>query len=149
MAELHSLPHTSSWRGAHFRFKSALFWDITTCIPVEVRRRQWTKNKPTRKKQLHNLCSIRTIVRMSKLRKCNTHGRCPFHVLLLSTLKMEAVRASETSVGFYRTIKRCIPEEATLLTRSYRCERLKFKNFASVLSSVVFHFSSENLLHLC
>jgi hypothetical protein len=36
---------------------------------------------------------------------------------------MGAVRSSETSVGFYRTIQRCIPEERTLL--SYRCGSLK------------------------
>jgi hypothetical protein len=40
-----------------------------------------------------------------------------------STLKMEAIRSSETSVDSQRTTWRYIPEDGTVL--NYRCENLK------------------------
>jgi hypothetical protein len=40
-----------------------------------------------------------------------------------STLKMEAICSSETSVGFQRTTRRYIPEDNTL--SNHRCESLK------------------------
>jgi hypothetical protein len=43
-----------------------------------------------------------------------------------STLKMEATRSSETSVDFYRTTWRYIPEDRTL--HNYICETLNPTN---------------------
>jgi hypothetical protein len=44
--------------------------------------------------------------------------------LIFSTVKMEAICSSETSVGFQRTTRRYIPDDITI--RIYRCENLKF-----------------------
>jgi hypothetical protein len=41
-----------------------------------------------------------------------------------STLKMEAIFSSETSVDFQRTTRRYIPEDGTL--HNHRCENLNF-----------------------
>jgi hypothetical protein len=43
-----------------------------------------------------------------------------------STLKMEAISSSETSVEFQRTTRRHIPEDATL--QNHGCENLKSYN---------------------
>jgi hypothetical protein len=54
-----------------------------------------------------------------------------------STLKMEAIWSSETSVDFQRTARCYIPEDGTL--QNHRCENLKSYQVDS--SSSVFHHS--------
>jgi hypothetical protein len=49
-----------------------------------------------------------------------------------STLKMEVIRSSETSVDFQRTTGRYIPEDSTL--HSHRCEH--FKSYKKLLNSM-------------
>jgi hypothetical protein len=51
-----------------------------------------------------------------------------------STLKMEALCSSKTSVATQRTTRRHIPEDDTL--HNHRCENLKFYLHNSVLSSL-------------
>jgi hypothetical protein len=43
--------------------------------------------------------------------------------IIISTLKMEAIFSSETSVDFHRTTRRYIPEDRTLY--NHGCENLK------------------------
>jgi hypothetical protein len=52
---------------------------------------------------------------------CHLLVSCPAY---FSTLKMEVICSSETSVDFQRTTRRYIPEDSTL--HNYRCENLKF-----------------------
>jgi hypothetical protein len=67
-----------------------------------------------------------------------------------STLKMEAICSSETSVDFQRTTQRYIPEDSTL--HNHRCENLKshsphsFLGFVHRLAFPTEHSVSE--LHL-
>jgi hypothetical protein len=49
-----------------------------------------------------------------------------------STLKIDAVRSSETSVDFYQTIRHHILEDSSL--HSYRNENLKANGFVFVLA---------------
>jgi hypothetical protein len=64
--------------------KSTIFWDITLCSPVCVNRR------------------------------CHLLARWFPAELIYSTLKMEAICSSETSVDTQRTTRSYIPEDGTL-----------------------------------
>jgi hypothetical protein len=58
-----------------------------------------------------------------------------------SSLKMEAIRSSETSVNFHRTTWRYIPEGRSL--HNYRCENLKFNSY------ILFCFVSGKRKQVC
>jgi hypothetical protein len=69
-------------------------------------------------------------------------------LLKFSTLKMEAICSSETSVASQQTTRRHIPEDDTL--HNHRCESLKsygttFQCIAGKVASVINYCSKENL----
>jgi hypothetical protein len=68
--------------------RSTLFWDITLCSPLKV---NWRFEGTYRSIFMSN----------------NKPNKKPV------TLKMEAIRSSETSLDFQRTIRRYIPEDTT------------------------------------
>jgi hypothetical protein len=72
--------------------KSTIFWDTTLCSPLKVNRRFG---------ETYRLPYAFTLV------FCSAH---------FSTLKMEAIYSSETSVDLQRTIRRYIPEDSVLAT---------------------------------
>jgi hypothetical protein len=97
-----------TWKGnSHVGFqvptevvmKSTIFWDITPCSQLKVNRRFGGPLLAT----------------------CFHAG---FLLGLFSTLKMEAICSSETSVDFQRTTRRYIPEDSTLQTQSYLINKL-------------------------
>jgi hypothetical protein len=83
--------------------KSTIFWDITACNPLSGNRRFGGTCR-------FHLCLPSAFTLVS----CSAYS---------STLKMEAIWSSETSVDFQRTTQRYIPEHSTLHNR--RCENLK------------------------
>jgi hypothetical protein len=85
---------------------SSIFWDITPCSPLRVNRRFGGIYR------LHTaeLCLPPAFTLVS----CSAYS---------STLKMEAICFSETSVDFQRTTWRYIQEDSTL--HNQRCENLK------------------------
>jgi hypothetical protein len=87
--------------------KSTIFWDITPCCPLKVNRRFGGT---------YRLFSA-----------CFHAGSCSAYS---STLKMEAICSSETSVEFQPTTWRYIPEESTLRTLQYAWWRShRYKRF--------------------
>jgi hypothetical protein len=83
--------------------KSIIFWDMTPCSPLNCTRRFGGTYR------LHL---------QGQLATCLLAG-----LLNYSTLKMEAIRSSETSGAIQRTTRRHIPEDDTL--HNHRCENLK------------------------
>jgi hypothetical protein len=65
--------------------KSSIFWDITACSPLKVNRR---------------FCLPPSFTLVS----CSAH----------STLKIEVICSSETSIDLQQTIRRFVPEDSTL-----------------------------------
>jgi hypothetical protein len=55
--------------------------------------------------------------------ECHLHARWFLAEIIFSTLKMEAIFSSETSVDPQQTTRRYIPEDGTL--HNHRCENLK------------------------
>jgi hypothetical protein len=87
-----------------------------------------SKNKPRKKpasKQVARRAPVFTLVSCS-----------PY----FSTLKMEAIFSSETSVDTPRTTRRYIPEDGTL--HNYRCENLKFYTFVQCLRCIKINMSN-------
>jgi hypothetical protein len=96
--------------------KSTIFWDITPCSPSNVNRlsggayrlhfQGWrisrARNQRESKWQAEFFAS------------CSAYS---------STLKMEAICSTETSIDIRRTTRRYIPEDSTL--HNHRCENLK------------------------
>jgi hypothetical protein len=95
--------------------KSTIFWDIMPCSLLKVNRRFG------RTYRLH--------LQGRRIRQAREELCLPYAFTVLScsayssTLKMEAICSSETSVGFQRTTWRYIPEDSTL--HIHRCENLK------------------------
>jgi hypothetical protein len=83
--------------------KSTIFWDITPCSLLKVNRRFGGTYR------LH--LQGRRTSRASNLPPAFTLVSCSVHS---STLKMEAICSSETSIDFQRTTWHCISEESTL-----------------------------------
>jgi hypothetical protein len=106
--------HVAFWVGKPERNKSAIFWNITPCSPLSVNRRfggtyrlhlQGLKNK------------------LSNHSACHLLSRWFLAEVIFSTLKMEAICSSETSVDTQLTTRRYFPEDGTL--HNHRCENLK------------------------
>jgi hypothetical protein len=93
--------------------KSTIFWDITPCCSLSV---NWIFERIYRLHLQGLKISLARNQRESRW-KASFHLLTRwFHVqLIFSTLKMEAVCSSETSVGTQRTIRRYIPHDGTLL----------------------------------
>jgi hypothetical protein len=85
--------------------KSSIFWDITPCSSLKFNRR------------FGRTCLLH--FQWALLAICFTVSCLAY----FSTLKMEATRSSETSVGFQRIARRHIPEDRTI--HNDRCEDLK------------------------
>jgi hypothetical protein len=101
------------------------FWDITPCSPLSVSRRfggtyhlylQGRRNRYSRKPASKQVAS-----RMQNA--CHLLTYWFLAVLISSTLKMEAIYSSETSVATQQTTRSYIPEVDTL--HNHRCENLK------------------------
>jgi hypothetical protein len=96
--------------------KSIIFWDMTLYSPLSFNRRFGGTYR------LH-LQGRRN--RFSKPATCHLFARW-FAERISSTLKMEAISSSETSVETQQTTRRHIPEDDTL--QNHRCENLKSYN---------------------
>jgi hypothetical protein len=94
-------------QGCHL--STVTVWDITPCSPLNVNRR------------FGGTYRLHLQDRKNKLSKSFVHAG--FLLGLFSTLKMEAICSSETSVDVQRTTRRYIPEDSTL--HDHRCENLK------------------------
>jgi hypothetical protein len=81
--------------------KSTIFWDITPCSPLSVKQRF---------RGTYHLCLPPAFTLV-------------FAQLILSTLQMEAICSSETSVDTQRTTRHYIPEDGTL--HNHYCENFK------------------------
>jgi hypothetical protein len=95
---------------------STIFWDITPCSPLRVNWRFRNTHRlhlqGRRISQAKNQHKSRW--QASMLLSCSAYS---------STLKMEAICSSETSVHFQQTTRRYIPEDSTL--HNHCCENLK------------------------
>jgi hypothetical protein len=91
----------------------SIFWDIKLCSPLKVNRR------------FGGQCSLYLQGRRISQGRNQSESRCDSCFLLgfSSTLKMEAICSSETSVEFQQTTRRYFPEDITL--HNYCCENLK------------------------
>jgi hypothetical protein len=108
--------------------KSIIFWDMTPCSPLSFKRRFGGTYR------LHLQGGIN---------KFSLPPACllVFAVLIYSTLKMEAICSSETSIETQRTTRRHIPEDDTLqisyllyyITVAYFRSRFSSCNFLVVL----------------
>jgi hypothetical protein len=58
-------------------------------------------------------------------------------------MKMEAGRSSETSVNFYRTTRRYIPEDGTL--HKHRCDNLKYNRVYAFIFLEYLHLHNHNI----
>jgi hypothetical protein len=97
----------------NFLFKNTIFWDITPCRPLKVYRRFGG--------------TYRLYLQGRRISRASS-GFPPAFTLVScsaysSTLKIEAICSSETSVDFQQTTRRYIPEDSTL--HNHRCENLK------------------------
>jgi hypothetical protein len=97
--------------------KSINFWDITPCRPLSVNRHFWGTYRIHLQGRINNF---------SKKPACHLLACWFLAEIISSTLKMEAICSSETSVDTQRTTKRYIPEVDTL--NNHRCENLKSYN---------------------
>jgi hypothetical protein len=86
--------------------KSTILWDITPCSPLKVSRHfggtyrlHLQSRRISRGRNQHQVAPTFTLV------SCSAYS---------STLKMEAICSSETSVYFQRTTRRYIPDDSTL-----------------------------------
>jgi hypothetical protein len=77
--------------------KNSVFWDITPCSPLEIKRRLGGTHR------LH----------LQGRRINQARNRYEVGSKQSQTLKMEATCPSETPVDFQRTTRRYIPEEST------------------------------------
>jgi hypothetical protein len=102
--------------------KSSILWDITRCSPMKLNRR-------FRATYCFHIQSRLRLVPAFTLICCWTY---------YSTLKMEAICSSETSVHFPRTTLRYIPEDSTLRNQCtfylplgglFRCITVSMINF--------------------
>jgi hypothetical protein len=98
--------HLAGYIGKYL-LKGTIFWDITPCSPLNVNRRFG--------ETYHLHLQGRRL-----LDTCFYAGSC---LVYSSTLKMEALFSSETSIDIERTTRRYIPEDSTL--HNHRCENLK------------------------
>jgi hypothetical protein len=98
--------------------KSTIFWDITRCRPSKVNRRFGGT---------HRLHLQGRISRARNQRESRWQAELSFKLVPCSasssTLKMETICSSETSVDFRRTTPRYIPEDSTL--HNHLCENFK------------------------
>jgi hypothetical protein len=78
--------------------KSNIFWDITPCSPLQVNRHFGGTYR------LHLFCLPSAFTLVS----CSAYS---------STLKIEAICSSETSVHFHRTIRRYVLEDSNVQER--------------------------------
>jgi hypothetical protein len=91
--------------------KSTIFWDITPCIPLSVRRRFGGTYRLHLQGRNHKLSKKPAVRAEFCLPPGFTLVSCSAYS---STLKMMATSSSETSVDFQRTTWRYIPEGCTL-----------------------------------
>jgi hypothetical protein len=82
--------------------KSTIFWDIMPCSPLKVNRRFGGIYHLHLQDQ-----------RISRARNQHESRAVGFLLGYFSTLKMEAIYSSETSVDFQWTTRRYIPEDST------------------------------------
>jgi hypothetical protein len=61
-----------------------------------------------------------------------------------STLKVEVIRSSETSVDFQRITRRYIPEDKRTL-HNYRCDNLKYYTLMVLLTALILYSSVASL----
>jgi hypothetical protein len=110
----------------NYVLKSIIFWDMTPCSPKSFNRRfgktyrlhfHGRRNKFSKNQQASSLPPVWLLV---------------FAELISSTLKMEAICSSKTSVQTRRTTRRHIPEDGTL--HNHRCENLKSCKITSYFS---------------
>jgi hypothetical protein len=87
--------------------KSTIFWDITLCSLLKIIRRFGGTSPPSSGSK-------------NKLARNQHESRW---LAYFSTLKMEAICSSETSVDFQQTIRRYSPEDGTL----HFCHKLVFR----------------------
>jgi hypothetical protein len=99
-----------------FVLKSIIFWDMTPCSPLGFNRRFGGTYR------LH-LQGQRNRFSKPASKHVESRAFCWFAEPISSTLKMEAICSSETSVQTQRTTRRHIPEDYTL--HNHRCENLK------------------------
>jgi hypothetical protein len=114
--------------------KSIIFWDLTPCSPLNVNRRfGGTYRLHLQGRKISSACHL-----LSRCFFCSTYS---------STLKMEAICSSETSVDSQRTKRRYIPEDSTLHNR--RCENPRcfciylFSRFIFVMEFMVIWGATE------
>jgi hypothetical protein len=89
--------------------KRTIFWDITACSPVRFNRRFGG--------------TYRLHLQGWKISLARNRSEDEWQASYSSTLKMEAICSSETSLDTQRTTRRYIPEDGTL--HNHRCENLK------------------------
>jgi hypothetical protein len=95
--------------------KNTIFWDRTPCSPVKVNRRLG--------ETYHLHLQGRRISLRRNQRESRWQAELVYCSAYFSTLRMEAICSSETSVDFQWNIRRSIPEDSTL--NNHRCENLK------------------------
>jgi hypothetical protein len=101
------------WFAEAFRRNySSIFWDVTTCSPVKF---SW-RFEGTYRLRLH-------LHGWKSKQGCDYHLRHVGSCLSYSTLNMESIFSSETSVRFPQTTRRCILEYRT--RHSHLCENLE------------------------
>jgi hypothetical protein len=83
--------------------RSSIFWDITPCSPLKVNRRFGGTHRLHLQGRTNR--AKKPAWKQVASRSCSAYS---------STLKMEAICSSETSVGSRRTAGRYIPEERSL-----------------------------------
>jgi hypothetical protein len=94
--------------------KSIIFWDVTPCSLLSYNRRfggTYRLHLPGRKNNFSKQVASLPPACMLVLAE------------IISTLKMEAISSSQTSVATQQTTRRHIPEDDTL--HNHRCENLK------------------------
>jgi hypothetical protein len=92
---------------------NSVFWDITPCSPLKVKRcfvgiYRFLLQCPTSRTRYQ-----RGLPAAFNLVSCSAY----------STLKMEAICSSETSLDFQRITRRYIPDDSS--THNHRCKNLK------------------------
>jgi hypothetical protein len=109
--------------------KNSIFYYRTPCSPLKVNRRFggtcrfYLKGLRTSQAET----SVEQVAITARL----TLVSC---LAIFSTLQMEMICISETSVNFQRTTRRCIPEDRSL--HNYRCENLK--SFMTVFTKTLY-----------
>jgi hypothetical protein len=99
--------------------KSSIFWGIMLCSPLKIDRRFGGTYRLFLQGRRISQRGNQNVVNVALLATCFTLLSC---LSYSSTLKMEALCSSETSIEFQRTTWRYIREERTLY--NHRCENL-------------------------